>query len=160
MSVLCYPRFIMLLRFYPYVGIWRFYIMTYAWVYDVYILEMYVIYPLRLLINFIYACCFEIYWRRSVYFLNNCIFRVLYCFNRSRALQVGIRAWLVLSGLEFGEFPVCTRVVLSYLWYLFCWLVFPLYATCTEVLSVLVPVFRSFRRVWAKWGRSGILQVL
>jgi len=38
--------------------------------------------------------------------------------------------------------------------------VFPLYPTCMEVLSVLVSVFYSFRRVWAKWERSRILQVL
>jgi len=68
--------------------------------------------------------------RRSVYFLNKCFIRVFYCFNRSRALQVGIRAWLVLSGLVFVEFPVCTRMVVDYLRYLslcavvlICWLV-------------------------------------
>jgi len=30
----------------------------------------------------------EIYWRRDVYFLNNCYIRVLYCFNRSRVLHI------------------------------------------------------------------------
>jgi len=51
------------------------------------LLEMYVIYPLRLLRNFILHVVFEFYWRRNVYFLNIRIIRVFYCFNRKRALQ-------------------------------------------------------------------------
>ena len=45
-----------------------------CWFYDLYILKMYVLYPLRLLRNFIYACCFEIFCRCSVYFLNIALF--------------------------------------------------------------------------------------
>jgi len=31
---------------------------------------------------------FEFYWRRNVYFLNICIIRVFYRFNRNRALHI------------------------------------------------------------------------
>jgi len=31
---------------------------------------------------------------------------MIYCLIRNRASQVGIRAWLVLSGPKPGEFPV------------------------------------------------------
>jgi len=41
-------------------------------------------------------------------------------FNRNRALQVGIRAWLVLFELVFVEFHICTQMVMDYLRYLFC----------------------------------------
>jgi hypothetical protein len=34
--------------------------------------------------------------RRNFYFLNICYIHAFYRFNRSRALHVGIRAWLVL----------------------------------------------------------------
>jgi len=57
------------------------------WSYDMYILEMYDLYPLRLLRNFIYACYLNLMWRRGVYFLNIYIIRVYYRFNRNRALQ-------------------------------------------------------------------------
>jgi len=70
----------------------------------------------------------RIYRRRDIYFLNICYIRVFYRFNRSRVLQVDIRAWLVFPGLELDEIPC-------------------LYATCMEVLSVLVVLFRSFRCV-------------
>ena len=66
------------------------------------------------------------------------------------ALQVGIRAMSVLSGPKPGELPVVFEWYIelpSILVVMFYWLLFPLYATCTEVLSVLVLVFRSFRRV-------------
>jgi len=75
---------------------------------------------------------------------------MIYRLNRNRALQVGIRAMSILSGPKPDELHVVFG------WYielplilvvLFCWLLSPLYATCTEVLSVLVLVFRSFRRV-------------
>ena len=45
---------------------------------------------------------------------------MFYRFNRSRALQCGIRAMSVLSGPELGELPICMRMVLSYLRYLLC----------------------------------------
>jgi len=81
--------------------------------------------------------------------------RVIYRFNRSRALQVGIRAMSVLSGPKPGELPVVFEWYIelpSILVVVFCFcsyllVVFPLYATCTKVLSVPVFVFRSFRRV-------------
>jgi len=75
---------------------------------------------------------------------------MIYCLNRNRALEVGIRALSVLSGLKPGELPVVFEWYVelpSILVVLFYWLLFPLYATCTEVLSVLVLVFPSFRRV-------------
>jgi len=75
---------------------------------------------------------------------------VIYRLNRNRALQVSIRAMSVLSGPKPGELPVVFERYIelaSILVVLFCWLLFPLYATCTEVLSVLVLVFHSFRRV-------------
>ena len=107
----------------------------------------------------IYACHLRVIWRRDVYFLNIYI-RVLYRFNRSRTLQVGIRAMSVLSEPKPSELLVIFEwyfELASILVVLFCWLFFPLYATCTEVLSVLVMVFRSFRRVWAEWKSNGIL---
>ena len=58
------------------------------WSYDMYILEMYDFYPLRLLRNFIYACYLNLMWRRAVYFLNIYIIRVYYRFNRNRALHL------------------------------------------------------------------------
>jgi len=39
----------------------------------------------------------------SYVFILNCM---IYCLFRNRALQVGIRAWLVLSGPKPGELPV------------------------------------------------------
>jgi len=59
---------------------------------------------------------------------------VFYRFNRNRALQVGISAWLVLSGLVFVEFPVCTRIVMDYLRYLFC---------CAVILTCWLVLCRS-----------------
>jgi hypothetical protein len=53
---------------------------------------------------YIYACKLLFSLRRRVYFLNICYIRVFYRLNRNRALQVGIRAWLVLSGLVSVEF--------------------------------------------------------
>ena len=44
----------MLLRFYPFIRIWRFYVLMYL-DFMTCILEMYVIYPLRSCLNF-YAC--------------------------------------------------------------------------------------------------------
>jgi len=90
------------------------------------------------------------------------IFAYFYRFNRSKAFQVSIRAMLVLSGPKLGELAVCMWMVLSYLRYLLCCscsvgCFFPLYATCTEVLSVLVLVFYFVRRVWAEWESSCIL---
>ena len=58
------------------------------WSYDMYILEMYDFYPLRLLRNFIYTCYLNLMWRRDVYFLNIYIIRVYYRFNRNRALHL------------------------------------------------------------------------
>jgi len=88
--------------------------------------------------------------RRDEYFL--CIYLncMIYCLIRNRALQVGIRAMSVLFEPKPGELPVVFEWYVelpSMLVALFCWLFFPLYATCTEVLSVLVLVFRSFRWV-------------
>jgi len=58
------------------------------WSYDMYILEMYDLYPLRLLMNLIYACCLNIDVKAyNVYFLNKCFIRVFYRFNRNMALQ-------------------------------------------------------------------------
>ena len=89
--------------------------------------------------------------RSDDYFL--CIYLncMIYCLFRNRALQVGIRAMSVLSGPKLGEISC-------------------LYATCTEVLSVLVCCFvllggfepsggvaGCFRFVW--FGKGGILVV-
>jgi hypothetical protein len=59
-------------------------------------------------------------WRSSVYFLNICIIRVYYCFNRNRALQVGIRAVVGLVRTSIHWISCCIRMVLSYLQYLLC----------------------------------------
>ena len=81
----------MLWRFCPFVGIWRFYMMMYIdlmtcifWRCMTYIrcdywwiVYMHVVWILM--------------WRRSVYFLNICIIRGYYRFNRNRVLHVGIR---------------------------------------------------------------------
>ena len=75
---------------------------------------------------------------------------MIYRLNRHRALQVGIRAMSVLFEPKLGELPVVFERYVelpSILVVLFSWLLSPLYATCTEVPSVLVLVFRSFRRV-------------
>jgi hypothetical protein len=58
----------------------------------IYILEMYDLYPLRLLRYFYICMLFWILLRRSIYFSNICFIRVFYRFNRNKALQVGIRA--------------------------------------------------------------------
>jgi len=76
----------MLLSFAHMSGLGDFYDDVY-WSYDMYILEMYDFYPLRLLMNFIYACYLNLMWRRGVYFLNIYIIRVYYRFNRNRALE-------------------------------------------------------------------------
>jgi hypothetical protein len=58
-------------------------------------------------VEMFYICMFVGFLlRRCVYFLNISVIRVFYRLNRNRALQVGIRAWLVLSRLIFVEFPV------------------------------------------------------
>jgi hypothetical protein len=54
-----------------------------------------------------YICMLDVVvLRRSVYFLNICYIRVCYRLNRNKALQIGIRAWLVLSRPKPVEFPV------------------------------------------------------
>jgi len=101
-------------------------------------------------VEIFYACLLWIIRRRDVYFLiiyYNCL---IYRLFRNRVLQVGIRAMSVLSGPKPGELPVVFEWYIelpSILVVLLCWLLVPLYATCTEVLSVLVLVFRSFRLV-------------
>jgi len=76
----------MLLSFAPMSGLGDFYDDVY-WSYDMYILEMYEFYPLRLLRNFIYACYLNLMCRRGVYFLNIYIIRVYYRFNINKALH-------------------------------------------------------------------------
>jgi len=73
------------------------------------------LYLLRLLRNFIYACCLEIFWRRNVYFLNTWINRVFYHFNRSRALQIPPSYGYWWSGALLPAPPPCPKpVCLSY----------------------------------------------
>jgi len=50
-------------------------------------------------------------WRRSVYFLNICCIRVFYRFNRSRVLQVGIRAVVGLVRTSIRWISCCMRHV-------------------------------------------------
>jgi len=44
--------------------------------------------------------------RSDNYFLCMYLNFMIYCLIRNRALQVGIRAWLVLSGPKPGDLPV------------------------------------------------------
>jgi len=88
---------------------------------------------------------FEFYWRRDIYFLNICIFRVFYRFNKSRALQVGIKAMLVLSKPELGEFPVCMRMVPSIFVMLLC--PYLLVWFCVEVRWVVVEMIWRLQRL-------------
>jgi len=55
--------------------------------YDMAILEMYANYLLQRFRENFSMHVFENYWRRDIYFLNICITRVFYRFNRSRALH-------------------------------------------------------------------------
>jgi len=48
----------------------------------------------------------KVYGRRDVYFLNIYYICVIYRFNRSRVLQVGIGVMSILSGQKPGELPV------------------------------------------------------
>jgi len=57
------------------------------WSHGMYTLEMYDLYPLRLLRIYLYML-YDICWRRSVYFLNKCFIRVFYRFSRNRVLQL------------------------------------------------------------------------
>ena len=49
--------------------------------------------------NFYICMLFDIYWRRSVYFLNICVIHVYYRFNRNRALQVAMSIYLFVHWL-------------------------------------------------------------
>ena len=66
-------------------------------------LEMYVIYPLRSCLNF-YACYIWVnFCRRDIYFLNNCIIRVFYRFNRNRALHTTLLISCTLPSMDSRE---------------------------------------------------------
>jgi hypothetical protein len=80
-------------------------------------------------IFYIFMMILWILLRRSVYFLNICIIRMFYRFNRNRALQVGIRDMVSL-------------VRTSIRW------ISCVYSNGIEVPSVLVVLFHSFRWVW------------
>jgi len=91
----------MLLRFYPFVVIWRFYMMMY--------IDLMTCIFWRCM-TYIRCDCWEILythvvwilmWRRSVYFLNIYIIRVYYRFNRNRVLQ---RSWWTQQHSEVFQF--------------------------------------------------------
>ena len=90
--------------------------------------------------------------RRSVYFLNKCFIRVFYRFNRSRRYKLVSEPWSVLSGLVFVGFPVCTRMVLDYLRYLFCVLLFLSVGWfCVVVRWLVAGMMRQLHRLWLQW---------
>jgi len=118
----------MLLRFYPFVGIWRFDMMMYIdlmtcifWRCMTYIrcdcwwiLYMHVVWILM--------------WRRSVYFLNIYIIRVYYHFNRNKALQfwcedVASISWIfilfacIITLIEIGRYNFVSKGKLVISWW-------------------------------------------
>jgi len=109
----------MLLRFYPYVGIWRFYMVMYVWVCDMNILEMYVIYPLRFSRNFYMHVLRFIGDMTSI----SWIFVLFACFItliEVRRYKLVSELWSVLSRPRPGDFPCCMRHVREYCRYLLC----------------------------------------
>jgi len=67
------------------------------WFYDMYIFGDLCYISTATVDEFYTYMLFEIYWRRNVYFLNICIIRVFYRFNRSRALQITLLFSLMLK---------------------------------------------------------------
>ena len=84
---------IYVVEFFPMSGLGDFYDDVY-WSYDMYILEMYDFYPLRLLKNSIYACYLNLMCRRGVYFLNIYIIHVYY-----RLIEIGRYSWPDAGGV-------------------------------------------------------------
>ena len=58
--------------------------------------------------------------RRNVYFLDKCLFACFIALIEVGRYKLVSEPWSVLSELVFVECPVCTRMVMDYLRYLFC----------------------------------------
>jgi len=78
------------------------------------------LYPLRLLRNFIYACCLEIFCRRNVYFLNIALFACFIALIEVGRYKLVSEIWSVLCRPKPGDFPCYMGHVCKYCRYLLC----------------------------------------